>query len=430
MDANGSYNLFKEGHDDFLNFLNGPAKDLMDYHASTAISGMTRLPRFAIYGWKDNKTYTASGTKRTGMWHLARMEVASYRQVPWINSWQDVGFITTKTYYQFTDGNHDVVARATRWDENKTGGIANFANQMPIWRFVWGNPTGGAGYTPITWNGESSDPTNASDVNDGISLASSNAAQALEQYCIGGSAATSSNPWGLGIGLTDYTIQSLNRTYSSGSGRVNLYSMNNGNVPDYLERDVYGYNDPVVGQGGAFMINVDPRVKIPAPQRYTGSCAAKSPTSYTDPNLTNCRDDSTFWNCCNTGTYSYGVHGYGYLGGDGVTYCQTTNKAKCAQNIRSQELYRMQKTELKCFSAVDYLLSTGVQSTSAARYGVPPLGAIGGSAPTFNQGAPYHTQIWFYTPQEAENGVTADGKHQIEYHFDKYHTVLDTNIFD
>src|SRR6185312_3323929 len=123
--------------------------------------------------------------------------------------------------------------------------------------------------------------------------------------------------------------------------------------------------------GGAFMINIDPRMQIPAPQKYTGSCSALSPVNYDDPNLSQCKDSRYFATCCTTGTYQDGYNHWGYLDHDGSSYCQQKNQSICAQNVKNQELANLQKTELQCFSAVDYLLSTGVQSSSGARYGVP-----------------------------------------------------------
>ncbi len=382
--------LFQEGRDDFKKFLEGPAVLLMAAQGEVdeSIKTIKRLPGFEIYGWKDEGKNSSSGVKQGGMWHISRTEVKSHTELPYIKIKSKTGFFITKTYYTFTDGNHDVLTRATRWDENTTGGQASFANKIPIWRFIYGNPAP-LQYSNIT--GEGISPDDVTDIAAAITEAKGDEGRAIEDNCIG---TPILSPWGKGIGLTKDT-----RTNLKANGLLSTTS------------------DEAKSYQGAFMINIDPRMKIPDPQQYYGDCSSLSPTSYKDNSLDSCKTRSDFFTvCCTslTGTrWNYGQD-----------YCLKTNKSRCEKNIQNQQLYKEKENLLKCFVVADYLLNTGVQSIASAHYGVPDKGKID---PTITE---WHEQVSFSSPRLARHGKRADGVTKLSVgSFDKVHTLLDTDIY-
>jgi hypothetical protein len=406
INATGSLKLFKEGAADFLNFLNGPGTDLMTTVGSIADTSIKRLPGMAIYAWKDNKTYTVGGVKEEGgMWHIARMEVKSKHQVPWVKSWQHSGFLKTKTYYQLTDGNHDVFVRATRWDQDKTGGAVKFNNTHPIWQYVWGNLKSAPGDAILQQ--AYYDPRSA-----------------IENYCLGST--SNAQPWGIdhGFGLTKTTKDAFNN--GTLTNPPPIYSAA---IPDSVERNLYGLkNAKSIAQGGALMIDIDPRVTIPAPKSYTTSyCRQAHPVSSSYTLIDNsCTQKNYFTACCGQGIYGFGQNGWGYYEAQGLDKCVQQNQAVCNQNLKNKDLFIMKTNELQCFQVVDYLLTLGVSTTMASRYGVPQLckdnanNCISGITPDT-----YHEQVKFYSAQDAQSGNTKEG---FTFPSDGS-TILDSDIF-
>jgi|GEM_PF-5464342 len=381
--AKAAIALFQEGANDFGNFLakDGPADALMTARLSQTLS-IKRLPGFAIYGWKDLKTRMANNTKQTGMWHLARMEILQPKNLPEIHTSQEWGLAPENAWmggdiyscYEYRYGHDDVWARATRWDEETTGGLASFANGQTIWRFNFGNQR--AGYQPISWTGET--PQQILDVKtvlNEVQLSGDGPRNAIQKYCIAdgtGATPTVLMPFGKGIGISQDTKTALltdNKPYDPAL-KVDPTDPTN----PASEAQLYQ---------GAFMLDIDPRMTVPNPQGYVGGCSSLSPTSYSDASIKDCLATDYFTSCCqNVARNSYMVNYWS-------TVCQSTNQARCAQNAKNAEIAQTQKESLQCFSVVDYLLSSGVKSASGANFMVPST-------------QPYHERIKFYSASDAD----------------------------
>ncbi len=311
--AQQSASLFEEGAQEFSRFLGlgAPAYALMD-SVSDRISSIKRLPSFAIYGWKDHKGPIGSNTNNE-LWHLARIEVAQPGRLPWIKITKH-GALGSNVRYTYTDGQGDVLVRATRWDQSFDGGIANFANGLKIWKFRYGNPK-----------------YKDTDTNTGGEL---------ENMCM--EKDTGAGGVIFGYGLTSDTRAALqanlphNPSVQSNSSEGKAYST-------------------------AFMLNLDPRastdkltsqIKDPVPDKNTCHFADK------------CGTLNDYAACCAKAPS-------GYYGKDWQQYCQKTNLARCQKNKQIKEIIDNLKDTEGCFYGATDLLNTGVQSISGAHFGVP-----------------------------------------------------------
>ena len=374
--AMSALDLFREGASDFGDFLapGGPADSVMSERL-TQTSSTTRLPAFAIYGWKDDKVHKVDNTRQDA-WHLSRMEVIQPNVLPEIHTYQDfeMEWYGPEIYscYEYRYGYGDVWTRATRWDGDTAGGLANFANGLKIWRFRYNNPNP-PNYTPYVPAGD------RMLANQLYGDALKDPTGTLNQYCAGldpktGNLAAGNPVYGLGIGMTQDTKQALIRDF----GPVGSFTQ----VPALTDPN----SDEAKSYQNAFMIDYDPRVSVPADQPYVDGCSC--PVSLSCGTTTQCPDEINNWsNCCDQKK--------GYWGSYWKTYCQQTNQARYDQNMKNAELRCIQDQTKKCFYVANALLSQGVQSSGGAEFWVP------------NTGMPYHEQIQFKSSSESEGNFDA-----------------------
>lgn len=111
-----------------------------------------QLANFVIYGWQS-KPVSGRGPLGTdpdkGYWHLVRVEAFApqrcYGQcgtdrLPWVKTWTSGGFFNRKRCYGLKDTTGTVIARVTRYDEDRDSPGARFVNNQLIWKFRFTNP--------------------------------------------------------------------------------------------------------------------------------------------------------------------------------------------------------------------------------------------------------------------------------------------------
>jgi hypothetical protein len=121
------------------------------------VARTSQLPNFVIYGWRspDSMHLGLRPGQRAGRgyWHIVRVEAFSPKRCfhqCWIDEYPKVktyikwkfGFAGPDQFrcYELDKTDGLVIARVTRWDEDRDTPFARFANTQKIWQFRFTNP--------------------------------------------------------------------------------------------------------------------------------------------------------------------------------------------------------------------------------------------------------------------------------------------------
>jgi hypothetical protein len=134
----------------FDEYLNGPARDLINYRINFDGSGDEGRPPSemtyeAVYGWQD-----ADAEGNPGQWHIVKAEVRLPRRCqdncgpgqtspdpewPRVRSKTSKGLFGGSTCYELINTEGSVKARVTRWDQPQNNEPITFPTGEEVWTF-------------------------------------------------------------------------------------------------------------------------------------------------------------------------------------------------------------------------------------------------------------------------------------------------------